>query len=245
MDYKTHRSIRSFLPKEVAPALLESIVATGARASNTGNMQTYSVVISRTQEERAALAPLHFNQPMVLQAPLLLTICADFNRFSSWCTLRGAKPGYLNLMGLLAGTTDAMLFAQNMAVAAEESGLGICYLGTTLYSMEAMCQQLKLPRGVVPIVAMVMGYPAEEPQLTERITPSALIHYGSYQQYTPQQLEAIYRTIEELPANIQYVKENSKPSLAHVFTEVRYRPALYAELSGQIAETLRKQGFEI
>jgi FMN reductase [NAD(P)H] len=49
-----------------------------------GNLQLYSVVITRDQAMKEKLAPAHFNQPMVKEAPVVLTICADFNRTSQW-----------------------------------------------------------------------------------------------------------------------------------------------------------------
>ena len=60
------------------------------------NMQLYSVIVTRDKQMKERLAPAHFNQPMVTGAPVVLTFCADFNRFSKWCRERKAVPGYDN-----------------------------------------------------------------------------------------------------------------------------------------------------
>ena len=65
-----------------------------------GNLQLYSVVVTRSEEGKKLLAPAHFNQSMVTEAPVVLTICADFHRTSTWCKHRKAEPGYNNMLSL-------------------------------------------------------------------------------------------------------------------------------------------------
>ena len=85
-----------------------------------GNLQLYSVVITRDADAKAKLAPAHFNQPMVTQAPVVLTICADFRRTTRWCEERNATPGYDNLLSFINAATDALLFTQTFSCLAEE-----------------------------------------------------------------------------------------------------------------------------
>ncbi|MBP5708181.1 MAG: nitroreductase family protein, partial [Bacteroidales bacterium] len=130
----TRRTIRKYSSKPIDDALLEDLLTKGCRASNTGNMQAYSIIVTRDEEKKKELAPCHFNQPMVVGAPVVLTFCADFNRFSKWCLERNAVPGYDNFLSFFSASIDALLVAQTVAVAAEEAGLGLCYLGTTTYT---------------------------------------------------------------------------------------------------------------
>jgi len=51
-----------------------------------------------------------------VQAPVVLTFCADFNRFSQWCTQRNAEPGYGNFQSFMAAAIDALIFAQTFAL---------------------------------------------------------------------------------------------------------------------------------
>ena len=65
---KTRRTIRQYTKQDVSADLLNELLTVAMQASNTGNMQLYSVVVTRDAEQKRRLAPAHFNQPMV---PLL------------------------------------------------------------------------------------------------------------------------------------------------------------------------------
>ena len=148
---KNRRSIRKYTDQDIPESLLNELLEVATRASNTGNMQLYSVVVTRDPANKEKLAPAHFNQPMITGAPVVLTFCADANRFVKWAECRKAEAGFDNLQTFIASTIDAMLFAQSFCNAAEEKGLGICYLGTTAYNADQIIEALSLPRLVVPI----------------------------------------------------------------------------------------------
>lgn len=104
-----HRSVRSYKPDPVDEALLQRILEAGTRASNTGNMQIYSIIVTTDPQIREQLSPCHFGQPMVTQAPIVLTFCVDVRRFSLWCRQRGADPQYDNFVWFVNGAIDAIL----------------------------------------------------------------------------------------------------------------------------------------
>ena len=122
---KNRRSIRKYTDQDIPESLLNELLEVATRASNTGNMQLYSVVVTRDPANKEKLAPAHFNQPMITGAPVVLTFCADANRFVKWAECRKAEAGFDNLQTFIASTIDAMLFAQSFCNAAEEKGLGI------------------------------------------------------------------------------------------------------------------------
>jgi nitroreductase len=173
---KSHKTIRKYSDKSIPDLLLKGIIDTASRASTTGNMQLYSVVITRDLSIKDKLIPLHFNQPVARSAPILLTICADFNRFSKWCLFNDANPGYGNFLSFLTASTDALLFAQNICVAAEDKGLGICYLGTSTYNAKEIIEVLNLPKLAFPIATLAIGWPAENPVRADRLPLRAIIH---------------------------------------------------------------------
>ena len=148
----SHRSIRSYLPEPVPEEVLRRILEAGVRASTTGNMQLYSLVVTTSPEIKERLAPCHFNQPMVTQAPVVITFCADIRRFSLWCRQRGAEPQYDNFVWFVNSMIDTILASQNIVLQAENEGLGICYLGTTTYNAQEIAEVLSLPEGVIPAV---------------------------------------------------------------------------------------------
>ncbi|RKD87813.1 nitroreductase family protein [Mangrovibacterium diazotrophicum] len=240
-----HRSIRKYQSTPISEELLSKILDAGTRASTTGNMQLYSVVVTRDEANKSKLAPLHFNQPMVKEAPVLLTICADLNRFNRWCELRNADAGYDNFLWILNAFIDASLFAQNICLAAESEGLGICYLGTALYNAPEISQALGLPKGVIPVTAITVGYPDHNPPLTDRLPLDAVVHYESYNANTDERVNKLFAEKEALESSAKFVVENNKENLAQVFTDVRYKKADNIYFSEKLTTFLKEQGFEI
>jgi nitroreductase len=238
-----HRTIRKYKPEAIPADILNRIIEAGTRASTTGNMQVYSIIVTTDPAIKEALAPCHFNQPMVTEAPVVMTFCADFNRFNKWCALRKAVPGYDNFLSFMTAAIDALLVAQNICVAAEDFGLGICYLGTTTYMADKIIDILDLPSGVVPVTTVTIGYPDESPGLTDRLPVEAVVHREKYQDYTDVQIDRLYAVKESLDIYQQFVRENKKQSLAQVFTDVRYTKKDNIAFSKSLLNVLKKQNF--
>ena len=108
----TRRSIRRYQDKDVDNTLLTRLIKEAERTQTMGNLQLYSVVVTRSKELKAKLAPAHFNQPMVTGAPVVLTFCADYRRTTLWAEQRQATPGYDNPLSFVNAMTDALLFCQ-------------------------------------------------------------------------------------------------------------------------------------
>ena len=238
-----HRSVRSYSNREVQCDILTELLEAGIMASNTGNMQLYSVIVTRDASKKELLSPLHFKQQMVVQAPVLLTICLDVNRFYKWCSVRNTVADFNNLLWLLNGTIDASVFAQNICVAAENRGLGICYLGTTLYNALEIASVLKLPNGVIPITALTIGYPDHIPEKSDRLPFEAVVHYEEYSDYSDALIKEIYREKENLASSKKFVSENGKENLAQVYTDVRYKKEDSDFFSKKLTEMITDQGF--
>lgn len=237
------RSIRKYTDKCVSQELLEKILRAGTRASTTGNMQVYSIIVTRDQEMKQKLAPAHFNQPMVTTAPVVLTFCADFNRFNKWCHQRKAEPGYDNFISFMTAAIDALLVAQTVCNAAEQEGLGICYLGTAIYNAASIIETLRLPKGVVPVATVTMGWPAELPEQVDRLPLSAVVHDETYHNYAPAMIDDIYREKEARDDTARFIAENNKETLAQVFTDIRYKKTDNEYFSEAFLKIIREQGF--
>ncbi|MDX9729608.1 MAG: nitroreductase family protein [Bacteroidales bacterium] len=241
--YFTRRTIRKYETREVEEKLLERILTAGTRASTTGNMQVYSVIVTRNDEMKQRLAPAHFNQPMVTEAPVVLTFCADFNRFNLWCRQRDAEPGYDNFLSFMTASIDAIIAAQTVCSAAEEEGLGICYLGTATYNADKIIEVLELPKGVVPVATVTMGWPAVIPEQPDRLPLEAVVHHEKYHDYSPDLIDDLYREKEARADSHQFIAENGKKTLAQVFTDVRYKKADNEFFSAKFLEVIAMQGF--
>lgn len=242
-SFINRRTIRKYKKDDVSSEQLDSLLLQASRAATMGNMQLYSVVVTRSPEMKAKLSPLHFGQPMVKDAPVVLTFCADFNRFTRWCELRKADAGYDNFLSFVNAVSDTLLYVQAFCTLAEEAGLGTCYLGTTLYNPQGIIELLRLPRLTFPVATITVGVPDECPPQPDRLPHQAYIHEETYRDYTPNQLDIIYYVKEQLEENQKFVEINNKQNLAQVFTDCRYTRKDNEAMSGGLLEALKNQGF--
>lgn len=246
-----HRSIREYKSDPIAPDVLERILNAGTRASSSGNMQAYSIIVTSDPKIRRELLPHHFNQSMVMDAPLLLTFCSDFHRMRKWLDQNEAPLNFDNMMSFLIGMIDATLVSQNVALAAEAEGLGICYMGTTLASCQEIAKVLRLPRHVVPVVGFSLGYPAENPKVRDRLTLESVVHHETYQDYDKDQISNIYQEKEisgmarymDNPDLRKMIEESGVSNLAQVYTKVKYTKESHEIYSNTVLNCLRDQGF--
>lgn len=243
MNINERRTIRKYKTDEVSDELINRLLTSATRAATMGNMQLYSVVVTRDEEVKRSLAPLHFNQPMVMSAPVVLTFCADFHRFTQWCQQRNADAGYDNLLSFLNAASDTLLLTQAFTTLAEAEGLGTCYLGTTVYQPQGIVDALHLPRLVFPIATITVGWPDEFPEQTDRLPLDGIVHADTYHDYTSDDIERIYAYKESLEENQNFVSINQKENLAQVFTDCRYTRRDNEVLSAGLFNVLQKQGF--
>lgn len=240
--WSTRRSIRKFTQQPVSDEMIDNMLELAAQAPTTGNMQLYSVVVTRDVDTLAQLYPAHFNQPAATGAPVLLTFCADLNRFTHWCEISGADPGYDNFQSFMAAVFDATIFAQQFVTIAEQQGLGTCYLGTTTYNAPDIAKALELPRMVVPLLTVALGYPDENGVVSDRLPIDAIRHKNTYHMPTDDDVMFQYAPKESLAENQKFVSENGKQTLAQVFTDVRYPRANNEHFSEVLIDFLRNNG---
>ena len=247
----SHRSIRKFTDRPVEEEALERILAAGMRASSSGNMQAYSIIVTSDPVLKEKLYRPHFEQSMVLEAPLLVTFCADFHRMREWLKINDAPMNFDNFMSFMIGAIDATLVAQNVALAAEAEGLGICFMGTTLASCLEIAKILDCPDGVVPVVGFSLGHPAEDPAPRDRLPARALIHREKYQRPSPEMISDFYQEREVKgwerymqDARLrQLVTESGVSNLAQVYTQLKYTQASHITYSQDVMRCLGQQNF--
>lgn len=237
------RSIRKYSDKEVSGELLTRLLKEAERTQTMGNLQLYSVIVTRSEEKKRQLAPAHFNQPMVTGAPVVLTFCADFRRTTRWAKERKATPGYDNFISFINAASDTLLYTQTFCNLADEEGLGYCYLGTTIYMPQQIIEVLQLPRLVMPVATITLGWPDENPPLSDRLPIEAIVHDETYNDYTADRIDRFYTEKESLPENQEFVRINNKETLAQVFTDIRYTKKDNEAMSATLIDVLRQQGF--
>ena len=242
-DFTKRRSIREYSDKPVDEKMVVDLLRKSSQTQTMGNLQLYSVVITQDEDRKKALAPAHFNQPMVEEAPMVLTFCADYNRTTAWCKQRKAQPGYDNFLSFLNAATDTLLYCQTFCNMAEKIGLGLCFLGTTIYNSRQIIDTLGLPKLVMPVATITLGWPNEDGAVSDRLPIEAIVHKERYNQYSTDDIDKYYSYKESLPENKRFVEINNVETLAQIFTDLRYRADDCKNISASLLEVLKDQNF--
>lgn len=243
MEIKNRKTIRKYADRPVSDKLLLRLLEEAEHTPTMGNLQLYSVVITRDNDKKQQLAPAHFNQPMITGAPVVLTFCADTRRTTLWAEARKGHPGYDNLLSFLNAATDALLYCQSFCNLAEQEGLGTCFLGTTVYQPQSIIETLQLPRLVMPVATITLGWPDENPTLQDRLPLEGIIHQETYTDYDTERIDTFYQAKEQLEENRHFVEINHKETLAQIFTDIRYTKKDNIAMSDNLVECLKQQGF--
>ena len=249
-----HRSIRQYQSRAIEAGLVDEVLNEAlAGSSSSGNLNMVSVIKTQNAERKKRLCELHFGQPMVEQAPLVLTFCADSFRTRQWLAQRGARLGFADFISWHVAAFDAIILAQTAALAFESHGLGICYMGTTLHSMGAIAEFLQMPDNCLPVTSLVVGYRDEAPAQRDRLPPAAWIHDEVYQRPTATEIDARfgereargwlrYRSMGDHMVN--KMAELGITSLAQYYTSpMKYDPDHFARDSAALVALLKDKGF--
>lgn len=241
--FLNRRTVRQYALREVTDGMLREMVEAASHAPTTGNMQLYSVVVTRSSEGKERLSPAHFNQPSVKGCCVVLTFCADFRRFERWCEVSDAEPGYNNFQSFMTAVLDTALFAQQFCTIAEMRGLGCCYLGTTTYNAPQIAAALDLPDRVVPVTTLTVGYPDGDAELSDRIPVEGIIHEEKYSDYSNGLIKSLYAEKEAREDSRRFIVENGKSTLAQVFTDIRYTRESNEHFSKVYKDFIESKGF--
>lgn len=246
-----HRSIRSFTDQPIDESLLTELLYTGLRSSSSGNMQTWSVIVTQDSANKEKLFHAHFKQQMVNEAPMVLTFCADFFRMREWVRVNDSKQSFDDFLGFMVGAVDAVIAAQTICLAAESKGLGICYMGSTLASADKIIEILDLPKWVFPVTSIVIGYPAEDPALRDRLPLDLMVHREQYQRLSDAEIvethaeraKNAWERYNANPAIRERIAEAGITSITDYYTsKYKYGKEMHRRVSEMLLATLKSQG---
>jgi FMN reductase (NADPH) len=216
-----HRSIRKFKPVELSDADARRAVEAAQMAATSSNIQAYSLLRVRDAERRAQLAELCGGQPYVAEAGAFFVVCGDLRRHLLVAEDQGL-PNEQNLECFLLAAVDASLFAQNLVLAFEAMGLGICYIGGLRNRLPEVDALLELPAGVLPLYGLCVGVPDQEPGQRPRLRHEAVL------------FEERYPSDDEMRAHIAEYDERMRS-----YYEQRGKPGY--DWSGGLARRFRKK----
>ena len=177
---KSHRSIRKFTDRQIAPELFDELVRAGQGAATSSFLQGATIIRVTDRSKRERIAQLAGNQPYVASAAEFLVFCADLKRAGNWCREYDKPFAGDFTEHFIIATVDVALMAQSMVCAAESVGLGICYIGGIRNNPAAVSELLELPGGVYPVFGLCLGYPAQDPEVKPRLPVSVILKQDRY-----------------------------------------------------------------
>ncbi|UIP26881.1 oxygen-insensitive NADPH nitroreductase [Photobacterium sp. TLY01] len=173
-----HRSIRRFTAEPIQADVLSTLFDCAIAASSSSFIQCVSMIRVVDADKRAQIAHLAGDQPYVASAAEFVVFCVDFHRHLQ--IHPEAQLGFTEQT--LIGAVDAALMAQNCLLAAESLGLGGVYIGGIRNNPAEVSALLDMPKHVMPVFGLCLGYPDQNPESKPRLPQSLVIHQDSYQQ---------------------------------------------------------------
>lgn len=234
---KSHRSIRKFTDQPIGTELLHELVRAGQGASTSNHVQACSIVRVTDVAKRERLAELAGGQASVSGCAEFLVFCADMKRPMEAAARAGADVVAGMTEHLLVSSIDAALLAQNVAVAAESVGLGLCYIGGLRNNPQEVSELLELPDQVYPVFGMAVGYPAHQPDVKPRLPVEAILFENRYDDsHTAEQVAAFDQTMHD------YYLARSSNNKSSSWSE-QLKPLFTVKLRAHMKEFLNKRGF--
>ena len=235
-----HISVRAFRDEPLPDGVLEKLVEAGTRASTSSNMQAYTVIAVTDPPLKTQLAKLCADQPQIHQSAMFLVFCADLHKLTLCCSQHGAV---IDAVGeaeaLLIAVIDAALVMQNVAVAAESLGLGICMIGAMRNHPIAVAEMLRLPANVFAISGFCIGYPAKGGEVKPRLPLAATLHTNRYR--SDDELRDLISSYDDTMTR-WYADHNMHPKDPRWSAMMAKRLPAVARRA-EVADCLKKQGF--
>ncbi|HSJ36964.1 MAG TPA: NADPH-dependent oxidoreductase [Planococcus sp. (in: firmicutes)] len=177
---KSHASVRDYKEEQLARGEVEELIGAAQHAATSHFVQAYSVIWVTDSEKRKKLGELSKNPKQMEGAGAVFLMCADYNRLKHAVDMQGESIVFDQAENLLVAVTDVGLMAQNLALAAESKGYGICYIGGVRNNMAAISELVGLPEGVFPIYGLTVGVPNEKNEVKPRLPVEAILHENNY-----------------------------------------------------------------
>lgn len=187
-------SCRGYRPEEIPAEVLDRVLDAGCRSPSGGGFQALSIIKVTDPDKRRTLARLCRGQRFIASAPVDLVFCIDYHRMNRVLEREPAPFQETDhFENFVMGVADVVICAQTMVLAAEAEGLGSCYIGNVLGTMDEVSRLLDLPERVCPVMLLTLGWPKFERQQPPKYPASLLVHENAYQERDPETLYSAYR----------------------------------------------------
>ena len=176
-----HRTIRAYTDQSVGEDAVITLLDV-ARHSATSSFQQQTTVIRVLDPAVREQIRLASGQPYVGgDRGEFFVFVVDLHRNAVLRERAGASLEPLGRTALfLQGVEDAVIAAQNVVVAAESLGLGTTYLGSIIGDVRRVIEALRLPTRTYPVLGLLVGHPAQEPQYKPRLPREIVVGTDAY-----------------------------------------------------------------
>lgn len=234
---QSHRSIRKFSDQKIPRELFLDLIRAGQSAATSNHVQAATVIHVKNQANRDKIAELAGGQTYIASCSDFLVFCADMKRSIDACKMIGAEVQEGMTEQLIVATVDAALMAQNVAVAAESAGLGICYIGGIRNNPAEISQLLKLPQQVYPVFGFCLGYADQDPDVKPRLPLEAILKEDYYDDSRDAELVAAFNEAMQT-----YYQQRTGGSKNTNWSE-QLKPLFTSKLRPHMRGFLEAQGF--
>ena len=175
-----HRSIRSFAPRPVAPALVRTLAAVALSAPSKSDLQQCDIVIVEDAAKRAALAALLPDNPWAAKCPAFAVFCGNNRRQRRLHELRGHAFANDHLDAFFNAAVEAGIVLATFVAAAEALGLGTCPISAIRNHPDEVAELLALPAHVFPVAGLCIGWPRHQGTISPRLPLRATVHVDAH-----------------------------------------------------------------
>lgn len=234
-----HRTIRQFSDQSVSDETMQALFDVAIQTATSMGMQNTSIIWVKDKHKQKELARIN-GQDYVADAPVYLLFVADLHRPSRILREAGFNDDAVRRYKVFtAAFTDACLQVQNVVAAAESLGLGTTILGGVLNDPSSVIDLLDLPELTFPVLALMLGYPGQNPQMKPRMDKGLRVMTDSYHDQ-----ENWHESLAAYDAALQTyydLRDDNRPHLPYTkqLTQI-YAPGA---MRSSILDTMKAQGF--
>ncbi|WP_283707396.1 oxygen-insensitive NADPH nitroreductase [Lactococcus cremoris] len=234
-----HASVRDF-KAEPLPAQTKDLLLKAAQSGASSNfIQAYSIIEVADVNLRCEIAKISGSDAYVNQTGVFYVFVADWYRQAQILRAENKDVKALrNMEALTVAIVDTTIAAQNMTVAAESMGLGICYIGGIRNDTSKVTELLNLPELTLPLFGLTIGLPNSRNEVKPRLPKENILSINGYNHESLTDLSTYNEQTAEYYANRSHHQKSTNWSqeMSDFLTNPRRE---------DLADFLKKQGFTL
>ncbi len=176
----SRRVHRRYVDKPVDADLLRMLFACALSSPSKSDLQQGDIVVVSDPKKRKAIFDLIPSMPWMADAPVFLVFCGDGQRLPRIAEMRKKPFPNDHMDAFFNAVVDGAIVMTSFIAAAEAVGLGCCPISVVRNRCDVLRDVLDLPKRVVPIAGLTVGWPATPGRLSARLSIDARVHVDRY-----------------------------------------------------------------